>query len=108
MSDDGVRRVLARKLNPVTTDTVVDPATLRAQLARVRKAGYAVSFGERPEGAVGIAAPILDTVGVAAGSVQLTIPKHRFKPELLARFAHAVTETGELISAASQSLPHHD
>jgi DNA-binding IclR family transcriptional regulator len=103
--DETLKRVLGRKLEAVTDGTVVDPVLLREQLAKVRRAGYAVSMGERLVGAVGIAAPIFGHSEHAVGSVQLTIPKHRFKQALVAQFAPAVTEAAALISGVAQALP---
>ena len=105
-SPDLVKRILARKLDRVTKGTVVDPATLRDQLSMIRRAGYCVSFGERLEGAVGVAAPILDDSSLAIGSVQLTIPQHRFDKGMLPVLAPAVIDAAAQISAAAQSLPH--
>ncbi|MBA2965023.1 MULTISPECIES: IclR family transcriptional regulator [Ramlibacter] len=99
-----IRRVLSRKLEKVTTGTVVDSATLREQLESIRRAGHCVSYGERLEGAVGIAAPILDHASRSIGSVQLTVPKVRFDRAALPRFLPAVMETARHISAAAQSL----
>lgn len=100
-----MKRVLSRKLERVTRGTVVDAQTLREQLASIRKAGHCVSYGERLEGAVGIAAPILDHADLAIGSVQLTVPKVRFDRAMLPRFVPAVMETAAHISAAAQALP---
>lgn len=46
---------------------------VRQSLKKVRKQGYAVAFGEVTPGAVGIAAPILDSKGSPIASVCLTI-----------------------------------
>ncbi len=101
---DVIRRVLSRKLDPVTSGTVVDSAALREQLEAIRRTGLCVSYGERLEGAVGIAAPILNHSAVAVGSVQLTVPRLRFDKAKLPSFSPAVIETAARISAAAQSL----
>ncbi len=46
---------------------------VRQSMKRVRKAGYAVAFGEVTAGAVGIAAPVLDDRGTPIASVCVTI-----------------------------------
>jgi IclR family acetate operon transcriptional repressor len=99
------KRVLSRKLEAVTRGTVVDASTLREQLTAIRRAGHCVSYGERLEGAVGIAAPILDHASLAIGSVQLTVPKVRFDRSRLPSLVPAVMETAAHISAAAHALP---
>ncbi len=98
------KRILARRLDKVTPRTITDKGLLRLQLARVHELGYCVSVGERLEGAVGIAAPIFDRSEFAVGSVQLTIPAHRFKQKDVARFGAKVKLAGEKISGAAQAL----
>lgn len=102
--DDFVLRVLSRELPRITKGTLTDAVKLKAQLAKIRQVGYSISQGERLEGAVGIAAPVFDHSGCAVGSVQLTIPHHRYRPADLPRFSEAVSAAADLISAAAQAL----
>ena len=81
------------------------PQRVREQLSMIRRTGYCVSLGERLEGAVGVAAPILDHSSLAIGSVQLTIPRHRFDKAMLPLLVPAVVDTAARINAAAQSLP---
>ena len=46
-------------LTALTDHTVVDPGYLRGELKIIRERGYAVSFGERQQGAASVAAPVL-------------------------------------------------
>jgi DNA-binding IclR family transcriptional regulator len=48
---------------PLTDRTIVDPAQFAAELASVRKAGYAVNDGESAVGVRTVAVPILDRAG---------------------------------------------
>ena len=50
-------------LRPLTERTIVNPAELVAELAGVRKAGYAVNDGESSVGVRTVAVPILDRAG---------------------------------------------
>jgi len=52
--------------------TVTDPAELRAQLQKVREAGYAIVDQELEEGLVAIAAPVHDRNGRAVGAINLS------------------------------------
>ncbi len=63
---------------PITVGATTDPARLRARLARVRAAGYAMTRDEVGEGISSIAAPIVDASGVVAGCAHVHWPTYRF------------------------------
>src|SRR5690606_27041258 len=48
-------RLLARRLDPLTPDTIVDVPRLRRELTAIRAHGVAVSVGERQVGAASVA-----------------------------------------------------
>ncbi|MFJ6216483.1 IclR family transcriptional regulator [Streptomyces sp. NPDC092296] len=54
-----------------TGRTIVDPAALRAELARVRADGYALNDGESAAGVRTLAVPILDVSGYAHSALAL-------------------------------------
>ncbi|ADZ71540.1 IclR family transcriptional regulator [Polymorphum gilvum] len=57
-------RYLATVARPVfTATTMVDEAALRAEIASIRKAGYAFNRGEREEGLAAVAVPVLNRAG---------------------------------------------
>lgn len=56
----------------------VDPGVLQAGLGRIRREGYAVTHDELEAGVSGIAAPVLDSDGVAIASVGVVAPTSRF------------------------------
>jgi len=64
----------ARELREVTLagGTTLDAAAIRADLERVREAGFAVSVDERRFGTTAVAALITDSAGRALGSVGLS------------------------------------
>ena len=66
------------ELKPLTVKTMLDPAQIEEQAAYVRKRGYAISHGQRLDGAVGIAAPVWGHDGRVVGDVVLTLPEQRF------------------------------
>jgi DNA-binding IclR family transcriptional regulator len=68
-------------LRPLTSKTIVDPRQLAAELASVRKVGYAMNDGESAVGVRTVAIPILDRAGRV-------------------RFALAVRATPEVITEA--------
>ncbi len=60
---------------------------LAQDLAAIRARGYALSFGQRITGAVGIFAPVFGAGGRVTGSLGFTIPEQRFEPAREASFA---------------------
>jgi IclR family transcriptional regulator, acetate operon repressor len=54
-------------LEPLTPQTIVDPGRLAAEIARVRRDGYATAVDELETGLSGLAAPVAD--GMAALSI---------------------------------------
>jgi IclR family acetate operon transcriptional repressor len=54
------QRILSRKLQPLTTHTITDPARLRQRLTRIREELYEVAMDETLLGISTVAAPILD------------------------------------------------
>lgn len=65
-------RVLA-DLAPVTPHTVTDPARLRAQLAEVRRRGFARTGEEMSVGTSSLAVPVLDRLGEAFAALGLVV-----------------------------------
>jgi len=91
--DDHLRH---HRLEAVTQRTIVDPVKLRKELQSIRKRGYATSVGERQDGAVAVAAPVLDHDGVMIASVSVAGPQTRFRARL--------TECAPLVVAAAERL----
>jgi DNA-binding IclR family transcriptional regulator len=73
---------------------------VRQSMKRVRKAGYAVAFGEVTAGAVGIAAPVLDDRGIPIASVCVTITGALVDGAGIDRIAADVKAVANEISAA--------
>lgn len=70
---------LSQPLEKLTPLTITNPKTLRRELAEIRRLGFAVSMGERLEGAGSVAAPILGYEGIPAGVISLSGPVDRFR-----------------------------
>jgi DNA-binding IclR family transcriptional regulator len=70
--------VYQRGLERFTDQTLVDPAALEVEVARVRARGYAQSRNQRSRGAVGLGAPLYDAACEVFGDVCVTIPEPRF------------------------------
>lgn len=90
--------ILARPLPALTPHTTTDRVALERTLARIRKQGYALTHGERTPGAAGIAAPIVGPAGRVIGSVGITQPEQRFRPEAAGQQAERVIGSARTIA----------
>jgi DNA-binding IclR family transcriptional regulator len=81
------QRLLARPLERLTPNTIVDRAELEVQLAAAREAGYARTFEELEVGLDAIAAPVHSAEGDVVAAVDVSGPVHRLRagnrPELV-------------------------
>ncbi|WP_043829985.1 IclR family transcriptional regulator [Muricoccus aerilatus] len=73
---------------------------LRADLRSIRARGYAVSWGEKIPGAVGLGAPVLMKGDKVVGSLCLTIPQMRFEAAQEPALTHLLKQQAELLSRA--------
>jgi DNA-binding IclR family transcriptional regulator len=88
--DDALRDVLASKLVGFTDATVTDPDLLRGKVEQTRRMGFAITSGERDEGATGVAAPVFDSHGHVLGALMISGPSFRFSPEIAELWADNV------------------
>jgi DNA-binding IclR family transcriptional regulator len=83
MPADERERVLADvRLTAMTANTITDRTTLNTELEKVARQGYAISHGERVDGAVGVSAPILDATGRALAALSVLGPSQRLGSRL--------------------------
>ena len=78
--DEGAAEQVIREagLPALTENTITDPDQLKANLRKIRKAGFAVSTGEMHEGVTAIAAPIFNRRNRVETNLSIGIPVHRF------------------------------
>jgi IclR family acetate operon transcriptional repressor len=82
MSEEGFEKWLrSAELRSFTKSTIVDPATLRRQIAKVRESGFAYADQEFTLGIKGIACAVRSR-GQFFGSVNISVPVARFDAEL--------------------------
>ena len=67
-----------KKLTRFTPHTLTDPALLKAELAKIRSAGYAFSQSERATDAASVAAPVFDHENCLVGAISIGGPVTRF------------------------------
>jgi DNA-binding IclR family transcriptional regulator len=93
------RRILERSgLAPATSRSIIDPDALDEALKQVRSQGYAITQGQRIPGAIGIAAPIFCSRGRALGSVGISMPEQRFRPDMEANLARILLRCADEIN----------
>jgi DNA-binding IclR family transcriptional regulator len=88
-----------KPLEKFTPTTITDPALLEAGMKQIRKDGYAVSVGEREDGAYSVVAPVLDGKGVIVASLSISGPIFRLSEEQKATNIQAVMKASREISA---------
>lgn len=71
---------------------------LEAELAEVRRRGYAISHGQKIAGAVGISAPVFGAGGVVLGSFGVTVPEQRIAEADEAGLADLVRRNADALS----------
>lgn len=91
-------RIYERGPDRLTEATLVSRAALEHEVGLIRERGYARSRGQRTTGAVGVAAPIFDSVGDVFGDVTITIPDQRFDERLEGVLATALRRTTAAVS----------
>lgn len=90
---------LASPLPSYTPQTVTDPARLRADLAAIRAAGYAVTESEVDANVRAVAAPIRNAADEVVAGITLVAPAFRVDETALPRVLDAVQATAAAISA---------
>lgn len=100
-----LRRYLARPLEHVTEQTVVEPEPLEAQLEQIRSDGYAVIEEELIPGGVSLAAPVLDADGTVAACLSVAGPRARFTIEAAIAVAPAMRDCAQRMSAELGAAP---
>jgi DNA-binding IclR family transcriptional regulator len=79
LSDTEIASIIERaRLAPASQNLITERYKMEAAVEEVREKGYAISHGQRVNGAVGLAAPIFGSGGEVVADACLTIPESRF------------------------------
>jgi IclR family transcriptional regulator, acetate operon repressor len=109
MSDDEVERIIAaRGLAAATADTITTPAALRAELAAVRKRGFAIDHEENAIGLRCVAATVFDEHGKPIAAISISGPRARISDDLLMPLGEAVREAARQITAGLGGTPSRE
>jgi DNA-binding IclR family transcriptional regulator len=95
---DAVIRTIAKHLHAVTPRTIGTLERLRAELAEVRRRGFAMNLAEWWTGVHAIAAPIVAPGGRAIAAVGIAGPAERLQAKQLRALAPQVVETAAAIT----------
>jgi DNA-binding IclR family transcriptional regulator len=82
LPESTVDEYLNRPLDALSSVTITDPDEIREELEQIRIQGFAVSFGERQEGASSIAAPVFDHENHPIAVISVCGPVERFRDEM--------------------------
>jgi len=91
--------VIAAGLDRRTENTITGPDDLRAELARVRRAGYAVDDVENEDGVRCVGAPVFDHRGAPVAAFSVAGPVSRMTRERIADLAPRIADAGAELSA---------
>ncbi len=97
LPDNEVEEYIAGGLRGYTIDTITDPRALRAELARIRRRGYATHRGEWLSDVAAVGAVIRGPDGRAEGAIVIAAPAERL-PRKRER------ELGETVVAAARRI----
>jgi IclR family acetate operon transcriptional repressor len=98
-TDEEVRAILGGRLERHTDKTIVDWDEFRAELARVRKRGYATNVGEWRADISAVASPIFDHLGRTSASLSVSAPGSRMPRQLRQSYGALVSEAAQRVSA---------
>ncbi|WP_062357993.1 IclR family transcriptional regulator [Herbidospora yilanensis] len=99
MEPEEIRGYLASQpLEALTAITIQDPARLADELETIRQRGYAVSLGERQQGAASVAAPVHEATGRVYGSISVCGPVSRLSVGNVEEYGRLVHEAATEVS----------
>ncbi|MEU2950764.1 IclR family transcriptional regulator [Streptomyces xanthochromogenes] len=95
-----LERQLVGELAEFTATTITDPDRLRAELAEVRRRGYAINSGEWRADVSAVAAAVLGVDGLPVASLSVNVPTSRMTDASGAQFAAMVVVAAERLGHA--------
>lgn len=105
MEPEFQEQYLRGRLRRYTPGTLVDKGSLRADLAQIRKRGYATSNQEIYPGARSLAVPVRDATECVIASVGIVGPAQRLTDERMEKLLPTLLECVEGISVALGARP---
>jgi IclR family transcriptional regulator, KDG regulon repressor len=99
LAERDILRLHRLGLSPSTEHTITGLEALLEELARVRRRGFATSFGEWQAGTNAVAVPVHDARGRVAAAVSVWGPAFRVQPSRVGELARLAHEAASAISA---------
>lgn len=99
LPDEIVREVVEAPMEAFTERTLVDAEELRARLEVIARDGYAITHGERIDGAIAIASPVFGPSGAVVGSIGISMPEARFNAAYSSSLASLVKQAAAQVNA---------
>lgn len=103
--------ILSQPLRAHTSDTVTDPARLRAMMLDVRRTGIAVGIGGFEKDVHSHAAPLFSPEARVIGAIAVAAPVARMTPDLAAlicaALARAAADLTERLGGTQPAFPQH-
>jgi DNA-binding IclR family transcriptional regulator len=99
LAERDILRLYRHGLPVATERTITSLEALLEELARVRRRGFATSFGEWQAGTNAVAVPVHDARGRVAAAVSVWGPAFRVPPARVAELARLAQEAASSISA---------
>jgi IclR family KDG regulon transcriptional repressor len=99
LPSDSVDGLVARGLESITPGTITDPVKLKADLANIRRQGYAFSVGELTPGVAALAVPLTDSNDMVVAALSIAGLASRFGEDRLSSLIAATSRAAEDISA---------
>lgn len=96
--DSWVDEVVAHGLTRYSPTTISDPETLRAELRRIRRRGYAVNVRQYRPQVAAVGAAVLDRHGAPVAGLCISMPDSRFTRRRVPRWGELVRKAAAEIS----------
>jgi IclR family transcriptional regulator, KDG regulon repressor len=90
--------VTGMEFEKITQFTIKSKEDLYKELVKIRRNGFATSYGERVKGAFSVSAPIMNRFQDVVASLSLTIPTVRVDEDNIEYYIDHVKKTAQLIS----------
>ncbi len=98
MPEREIMKMVRRGLDHCTDRTITQLEPLLEELARVRRRGYATSFGEYDASLNGIAAPVYDARGNVAAALDVWGPSFRITPARVPEIARLARQAAAAVT----------
>ncbi len=103
------RRFQGIRMPAFTPNTITDLATLKSELAKVQRDGYATDHEEFTLGVVCVAVPVIDYSTEVVTAISTSVPQVRATPPLQRKAIKVLTEQASALSrllGAGSGAPH--